>query len=89
MTDKIKLVKCYYLRVFDPPTRAPRLIMKTSKLLKDCEKMLKRYLINHLISAMLSEQCFVFLFRQGTEQLHQGGMNQEKLFLIQPKKYTI
>ncbi len=23
MTDKIKLVKCYYLRVFAPPTRAP------------------------------------------------------------------
>ncbi len=23
MTDKKKLVKCYYLRVFDPPTRAP------------------------------------------------------------------
>ncbi len=25
MTDKKKLVKCYYLRVFDPPTRAPHL----------------------------------------------------------------
>jgi hypothetical protein len=30
-------------------------------------KTLKRYLINHLISRMLSGQCFVFLFRQGTE----------------------
>jgi hypothetical protein len=35
----------------------------------------KRYLINHLISMMLSGQCFVFLFRQGTEQPHQGDVN--------------
>jgi hypothetical protein len=26
MTDKKKLVKCYYLQVFDPPTRAPHLV---------------------------------------------------------------
>jgi len=25
MTDKIKLVKCYFLRVFAPPTRASQL----------------------------------------------------------------
>jgi hypothetical protein len=36
---------------------------------------LKRYLINHLISMMLSGQCFVFLFRQGTERPHQGNVN--------------
>ncbi len=39
------------------------------------QKTLKRYLINHLISTMLSGQCFVFRFRQGTEQPHQGNMN--------------
>jgi hypothetical protein len=38
-------------------------------------KTLKRYLINHLISMMLSGQCFVFLFRQGTERPHQGDVN--------------
>jgi hypothetical protein len=27
MTDKIKLVKCYYLEVFAPPTRAPHLVV--------------------------------------------------------------
>jgi hypothetical protein len=32
-----------------------------------------RYLINHLISTMLSGQCFVFLFCQLTEQPHQGN----------------
>jgi hypothetical protein len=37
------------------------------------QKTLKRYLINHLISTMLSGQCFVFLFRQGTERPHQGA----------------
>ena len=26
MSDKKKLVKCYYLRVFDPPRLAPRLL---------------------------------------------------------------
>jgi hypothetical protein len=31
----------------------------------------KRYLINHLISTMLSGQCFVFLFCRLTEQPHQ------------------
>ncbi len=36
---------------------------------------LKRYLINHLISMMLSGQCFVFFFRQGTERPHQGDVN--------------
>ncbi len=35
---------------------------------------LKRYLINHLISMMLSGQCFVFLFCQGTERPHQGDV---------------
>jgi hypothetical protein len=35
----------------------------------------KRYLINHLISTMLSGQYFVFLFHQGTERPHQGNMN--------------
>jgi hypothetical protein len=34
------------------------------------ELIKKRYLINHLISTMLSGQCFVFLFRQGTECTH-------------------
>ena len=28
MTDKIKLVKCYFLRVFAPPTHAPHLGLK-------------------------------------------------------------
>ena len=28
MTDKKKLLKCNYLRVFAPPTRAPRLWLK-------------------------------------------------------------
>jgi hypothetical protein len=32
----------------------------------------KHYLINHLISTMLSGQCFVFLFRRLTERPHQG-----------------
>ena len=35
----------------------------------------KRYLINHLIFTMLSGQCFVFLFRQGTEWPYQGDVN--------------
>jgi hypothetical protein len=35
----------------------------------------KRYLINHLKSMMLSGQCCVFLFCQGTERLHQGDVN--------------
>ncbi len=35
----------------------------------------KHYLINHLISMMLSGRCFVFLFHQGTEQPHQGDVN--------------
>ncbi len=38
-------------------------------------KRLKRYLIHHLISMMLSGQCFVFLFRQGTERPHKGDVN--------------
>ena len=39
------------------------------------DENVKRYLINHLISMMSSRQCFVFLFCQGTEQLHQGNVN--------------
>ena len=39
----------------------------------------KRYLINHLIIMILSRQCFVFLFHQGTEQLHQGDRNNSTL----------
>ncbi len=35
----------------------------------------KRYLINHLISMMLSGRCCVFLFHQGTERPHQGDVN--------------
>ena len=38
-------------------------------------KNVKRYLINHLLSTILGGQCFVFLFCQLTEQLHQGDMN--------------
>ncbi len=38
-------------------------------------KNVKGYLINHLLSMILSGQCFVFLFRWGTEQPHQGNMN--------------
>jgi hypothetical protein len=36
---------------------------------------LKHYLINYLLSMILGGRCFVFLFRQLTEQPHQGDMN--------------
>ena len=39
----------------------------------------KRYSINHLLSTILGRRCFVFLFRQLTEQLHQGDMNNPTL----------
>jgi hypothetical protein len=46
-----------------------------------CHKMVhggvlnvKCYLINHLLSTILSRQYFVFLFRRETEQLHQDKM---------------
>ena len=35
----------------------------------------ERYLINHLLSTILGGGCFVVLFRQSTEQPHQGDMN--------------
>ena len=67
-----------------------------SSILSDTRQTLnvKRYLINHLISTMLSGQCFVFLFCQLTEQPHQGDdMNnptstsrrQPNMFLIHKK----
>jgi hypothetical protein len=33
------------------------------------------YLINLLLSTIVGGQCFVFLFCQGTEGLHQGNLN--------------
>ncbi len=35
----------------------------------------KCYLINKLLSMIINGQNYVFLFRQGTEQPHQGDMN--------------
>ncbi len=47
----------------------------TTKEMYVSRENVKRYLINHLISTILSGQCFVFLFRRGSEQLQQGDMN--------------
>ncbi len=37
----------------------------------------------------MGRQSFVFLFRQGTEQPHQGDVNNTVPFLIHPKRYAI
>jgi hypothetical protein len=37
----------------------------------------------------MGRQYFVFLFRQGTEQPHQGDMDIILSFLINPKRYAI
>jgi hypothetical protein len=35
----------------------------------------KHYLINNLVSMSMGRRYFVFLFHQGTEQPHQGDVN--------------
>ena len=52
-----------------------QLLIKALNLITRCGLNITRYFINHLISTMLSGQCFVFLFCQGTEQPHQGNVN--------------
>jgi hypothetical protein len=37
----------------------------------------------------MGRQYFVFLFHQGTEQPHQGDVNNLMSFLIHPKRYAI
>ena len=37
----------------------------------------------------MGRQYFVFLFRRGTEQTHQGDVNNIMPFLIHPKRYAI
>jgi hypothetical protein len=50
----------------------------------------KRYLINYPVSMSIGRQYFVFLFHQGTEQPHQGDMNNStstNMFLIHKNKF--
>ncbi len=49
----------------------------------------KRYLINYPYLLIMGRQYFVFLFRQGTEQPHQGDVNNILSFLIHPRRYAI
>jgi hypothetical protein len=51
--------------------------------------LLKGYLINYPYLSDYGQTTFFFLFRQGTEQLHQGDVNNIVPFLIHPKRYTI
>ena len=49
----------------------------------------KRYLINYPYLLIMGRQYFVFLFRRGTEQPHQGDVNNIPSFLIHPRRYAI
>jgi hypothetical protein len=49
----------------------------------------KRYLINYPYLSDYGQTLFVFLFRRGTEQPHQGDVNNIMPFLIHPKRYAI
>ena len=46
----------------------------------------KCYLINYLLSMILGGQCVVFLFHQGTEQLHRGNLNTRDYIPITTKE---
>jgi hypothetical protein len=53
-------------------------------------KNVKRYLINYPVFMSMGRQYFVFLFRQGIEQPHQGDMNNSistNMFLIHKNKF--
>ena len=51
--------------------------------------LIKRYLINYPFLLIMGRQYFVFLVRQGTEQPHQGDVNNISSFLIHPRRYAI
>ena len=52
-------------------------------------KTLKRYIINYPYLLIMGGEYFVFLFHQGTEQPHQGDVNNIPSFLIHPRRYAI
>ena len=54
-------------RVGEDSFESPTHRLSRGNAIDRAKKALNHYLINHLISTMLSGQCFVFLFCQGTE----------------------